>query len=864
MAQAGDHEEETALADSDGVDRAARFRRATRWVARIGFLLLLGGLALGQGTTSWRAVAAAVAATVALWVLSIPCVPHKRSTPTSFWVWFALGTWATLHVVPVPLAVVRFFNPIAAELHTQMALAAGLPASTAIPLAVSPGDAALQAAVYLLMSVHAYLFSNLLLGAGGRRTLGLFTGAMATVGVAAGVVFLAASQAGAETLPEPAVALARTLALVNPNHAAGFMNLCIAVTLGRAVHGPSRGRTVSGAVALILSLMVVATASRGGILTLFVVLLATLATTPTPPSYMRVDPRQSREKRRFRASLLAACALFAIVSMGWPIIETEFLRGPGLSADHKVNLWRATAAQCLHAPAVGWAPGGVAVLLAMAGVATVRIDFAENFLLDRLASDGWLGFAVFVTLVTWALRRLLRRTLRIYEAMPYVVAVGVMFVSNLADFSMEIAGVAVPFAVVWVAAEFHFRRTSKEQEALLQWRRRFHGRMMALTGCTLAAACWLIAGPAAGHLSRDIAARTVASVDLDRELELLVNHYASDAHAAYLFGRKAAETGRNALAARLLDRAITLRPTSAQPRLFRFAVRLELGDTETSARDLKWLLAQGGDHLANALEVARRSSRAEALLVSVLPTIPDHAYAVAEYFQKSRPDLIESTALSLRRRHPDRRFAIDALRALLYIDRGRPELAREIAAGLLAHKETEVDGYYVEARLMTQRGRAYEAFHLYRTVCERRPGHAACASAAFTVLDMKRPDLALPFLRNIHPTTQVPLATWASWWHWMAIALEQSGKRDEAIDAARRAHLMNPQNVYVGLTLADLLFQEALFGEAEELSERLSHDFPQHPAVVALAERVQTAAKPIVFSERWRAMAAPPTPTARP
>lgn len=851
-------------AADDSVDRWSQFRRATRWVARIGFLLLLALFVLWQGTTSWTAIAACVGATLALWILSIPCVPHKRSTPTSFWVWFALGAWTTLHLLPLPIGLVRWLSPTAAELHERMAAAAGLPIAGSLPLALAPGDAALQAVVYLLVAVHAYLFSNLLLGAGGRRMLAYFTTTITALGLLAGSAHLAAVHAGAELLPPTLVELAGKAAFINPNHAAGLLNLCLAVTIGRAVHGGGAGRTVSGALALVLVLFVIGTASRGGILTMCVVLLATLASTPTPPSYMRVDPRVNRAKLRFRAGLLVICAMVAATAVGWPIIESEFLTNATTEEDGKIKVLMAAAGQSTRTPMVGWAPGAIATLLAQGGMGHVRVDFAENFLLDRLAADGWIGFLGYLALLVWALRRLMRRTLRTYEAMPYVVAVGVVFVANLVDFSLEIVGVALPTAATWIAAELHFRRTLKEQEALLQWRRRFHGRMMGLTGVAMAAACWLIAGPANGHLSRDVSAKSVASVKLDRDLPDLVRYHAADAHAAYLLGRKAVESNQYPLAARLLDRSVALRPTSAQPRLFRFAVRLDQNDLPGASKDLLWLLEQRSVHRSQALEVALRSSRAEALLVEMLPTIPDKAYEIAEFFHKTRPDLIEVVALQLRKRYPNRRFAIDALRATLYIDRGRPDLAREISAGLLAHKDTEVEGYFIEARLMVVAGKGYEAFHLYRTVCDRRPGHAACASAAFVVLDMNRPDLALPFLRSIHPPIASTLRSWSVWWHWMAIALEQAGKRDEAIDAARRAYSMDPENVDAGLMLGELLIKESLFGEVSELSERLSERFPTNPGVVRLAERVQSAGKPIVFGARRGDLPASATPTRPP
>ncbi|MSQ81326.1 MAG: hypothetical protein EXR77_00155 [Myxococcales bacterium] len=845
---------EAPLTEPAGTVRVGRstLSGGGRWIARGFMVVLLLVAPLWQASTSVAAVVTLGILTALVWLFSVPAVPRRKPQLLTIWLWLGLAVWSLLHVVPLPFGVVAALNPLAAELHTKMSIATGLPSAAWVPLAVAPGDASLQVVVYLLAAVNSYLLANLLQSSGGKRMGRVVVQIFAATGLVAGLVFIATAPEGREILPDGVYKALTLLQIINSNHVAGYLLLCLGVTVGMAVHGGGGTRQlIYGVISIALVMLIVATGSRGGMIVVAVLLLATTATTPTPPRYMRLDPSITQSKARYRASMMAACALLALAAVGWPVFEQEFITNLELERDGKVQLFKMLPGLVAKTPILfGWGVGGIPVHVAMAGNFNVRTDFAENLVLERIANDGWLGAILFFVGLAFVAVQMLRRTDRIYAAMPFVVAPFAVLVANLVDFSIEMAGVMVPMACVCVLAEYRFKLSKRQTESVEDRCTRFHVGMMALCGLALLAVGWLLVVRVDNKLTRDMARNDLQNIKLAEVLPSLQRDFAYDAHSAYLVGRVAVEEGKPNLAVKLLDRAVALRPASTHAHLFRFAVRLQTGDVEGAGADLKWIFAHGTEVSTHALELCAISPKAEALLINVLPQMPEHALAITSYFEKTRPDIVEAVAIDLRKRYPDRRFAIEVLRAKLYLERGKILQAKEIAAGLMARPETQLDGFFVEARILIMQNKGYEAFHLYREVCEKRPAHEACGAAAWTVLGLTRPDLALEFLRKIQPQSFATPVNAARFWHWMATAHAQSDNWEEAVDAARRSYILYSGDVGAGLLLAECLFHESLFGELQELAERLHRDFSADSRVLQLVERVQTAGKPLAFAAR--------------
>ncbi len=846
-------------------------RRASRWVARVLLLLVLAVAVGWQASASVQAVTAVAVLLGGAWLFGLVAVPHRKPIVVTPWLLLALGAWTLLHVVPLPHPVVALLSPTAAKLSDAALAATGQGPAAWLALAIAPGDAALQAAVYLLAYAAAVLLGITLMGSGGRTMLHGFVNCV--VGVASVLGLLHLTQIGVipgDIVPTFVKLMADKLCYINTNHLAGVLNLALALALGQAVHAESNSAQMAYAlVALALSSLVFAAESRGGMIVMVVVVLGAMASTNGPAKNMRVNQRERALAARWRAAVVMACIVLMAAAFGLPIIEREFGMDASGTADAKVTMLAQAPEILLRTSWVGWGPGGFPVVAGMTGTSPVRHDFAENLIIERIAGDG-----LWVTLLLFALAgimvyRSFGRTDRISPSKPFRVAAAGFFVANMVDFSFEMLGPLIAFAGCLVVAEHFYKLSPREKEKAEQYRTRNHIKMMATVGLALAASAWLLTTQVPGRMTRGVD-KVLDHSTLAEARQIVPTRFGYDAHALYRLGRQSLLAGHQAEAGRLLDLALTLWPGSAHARLFRFATRLEGDNRPGAADDLRWLLNRGGDGATRALEVCAASRHAEGLLVEILPTMPDKAMEISKFFEVRRPDLIEAVAVALRKRHPDRRFAIDALRAQLYLKRGAIDAARSIAAGLLARPETALEGYYVEGHIFSRTGKPYEAFHMFKEVCAKRPTSDACGYAAWSILGANRPEMALEYLRALQPLVRERPHTSAQWWSWMADAYTQVDKWDETLEAARNAYNLAPQSREFGLQLGGCLIHLALFGEAAELADKLMAEYPDDKKVAEFFETVQTTARPLTFGARRAAELAatrPPadvTPASRP
>lgn len=826
-------------------DSWSGLRRGSRWVARVLICLAVAIAVVWKGGVSVAAVTAVAAVVGLAWFASLPAVPHRRPVLLGPWLLAALGAWTALHTVALPRAVVAALHPAALQLSDEAHRAAGLPIATSLPIATAPGDAALQAALYLIAFAVATLAANAMMGSGGRVLVRWLVVAMVGSAIGAALLLSVEIDVIPAQLLGPLGAPAKDLAIVNPNHTAGILNLALAVAIGVAVHAGSGSRQVAlGVASLVIAVASLATGSRGGAVVMLVVILGTIASTPPPPRHMRVEPTRLQSMARWRAALMTACVILAGAATATPVLEREFFGTADLGRDAKLQFLSMLPDVVRAAPLLGWAPGGVPVALAQRPEVTVRHDFAENLIAERLLDDGPIAAIALFAAAAWVILRSVRRTDRVFEAKPFQVAAVTFLAANLVDFSFEIAGGIIPFACTIALGEHFHKQSAREREKAEHHRRAFHARTMAAVGVALGVAGWLLVVAVPGRMTRDIDQRFEGATVAEASA-LASGLFAYDAHAQYLAARVALAARRTDVAQRWLDRAVALRPSGEQARLFRFAVRLENGDFPGAGADMHWLLDRGGESAQRALAVCAGSPRAEGVLVDLLPRIPDRAMEIMTVFEQSRPDIVERVAVDLRKRYPDRRFATEAQRARVYIARNAIAPARLIAAELMARPETLLDGYHVEGLILAHQAKLYPAFHLFKTVCAARPSSPACGQAAWTILGAGRPEVALEYLRAMPPGLRASPGKASLWWRWIASAHLQLGAWDEALEAARSAHNLQPKDKDTGMLLAECLFRTHLFGELTDLSEQLRREFPRDPDVIALAQRVHAAAQPL-------------------
>lgn len=832
-------------------DETRQQRHTARWVLRGLLALAVAVAALGNGGVSWTVMAVVWALLLAALPAAYLAVPSKPPRVRLGFLWWLLGLVTALQVVPLPRFLVGALQPMSLQLADLGRAALNLPPATFAPLALAPGDAAFQGAVYLLGGCLALLGSIALSGHDGRRCIHWTVNVVLVVASISGAAWVCAFMSPITDFVPPGLSLKlANLCFVNPNQEAGLLNMGIAVALGRmSLAINSRWQTVFGLAALLLCGVILEVGSRGGILTMALVLALTVFMRPGPVKGRRADLRDLQRAAAVRLGVLIASVALTAAIVALPALDREF----GAVADsHKVEGFARLIglqpgspgpSDLLHATwLAGAGPAGLPVLTGLdAKWGRSRIDFAENFLLDHVFNLGiFLGLA-FLLAVLWIVIRWLKRRNDVPQAPGPTIAAYAMLVENMVDFSLELGGGLLPFMATATALE-RALPPPEGREDMEAKRLPHHRRVLLASGLGLIVAGILL-GTSLNAMTRSDEA-VLHNLPLAEMKTLVASRFLYDHHAFYLYGRKLFAQGQMQPAERAFHRAVQLRPSSPHAHLFRFATRLKLQKTHEAAEDLRWLLDQDDDMLHRALNLCLESPAAQEVLLDVLPRGPDQSERVAQYLATSRPDLVESVALKLRTAFPDKMFGIEYVRGTLYLKRGNLEPARRIAANLLSRPQTKDFGYVLEAMLLVQGGKHYQAFHLFRDVCDRMPDSwTACSGAIEAIINSNRPAEALRYLNARAPFLQDHPTHAGYMWYNKGRVAQQLGRLEDALEAFRRAHGFIPQDVSVTLSLADTSLQIGLREEARSLVDEALALQPNSPTAQRLSKELDREAQ---------------------
>ncbi len=821
--------------------------------------------ALNSGGVSWTAV-------MAVWVLmaaALPAaaiaVPNKPPRLLLGLLWLGLGGLVALQLLPLPHAVVAFLQPKAVEISDLGNAALGLPPEAFLPLALAPGDAALQGAVYLLGALLALLGSVALSGHDGRRAIHWTSNIVLGAAVTSGLAWICAYTAPlTDFIPGGLSIQLSHLCFVNPNQEAALLNLGIAMGLSRmrlAIN--PRWQTVFGTLALILAFVVLEVGSRGGIIAMGLVMTMTLFMRPGFVKGRRTDQREIQRAAIIRTAVLVASVALVAAIVALPAIDNEFADSSdsqkAASMAHMIGMkgGKLGATSLVRATwLTGAGPGGLPVLAGMDPAwGNKRIDFAENIVLDSVFSFGAIAGLLFLLGLGYALLDHVRRRTDVPQAPGFIIATTVMVVANFVDFSLQLMGGLLPFIALSTACERALGprggRENMDAQRLPTFRRVLIAAALALA----------VAG---GFLAKSLNAMTrnteavLHGESIEKTRALVAARFKADHHAFYLYGRKLFDARQFERAAKAFDRAVQLRPGSAHAHLFRFAAHLELGQAKVAADDLRWLLDQDDDIVRRAMRLCMQSRAAEAVLVDVIPRGDDQSGRVADFLVEKHPELVERVALALRQSQPNRIFAIEMTRGQLYMARGNLEPARRIAANLLANKNTRLLGYQLEAQLLEGAGKHYEAFHLFREVCKNLPNSwPACRGAIDAVIAANRPDEALNYLNARGPFMQAYTSHAAFFWYSKGRIALQLNRQEDALEAFRRAHGFAPDYPDITYALATTCMNLGLRDETRQLVDELLASVPRHAGALALSKELDRDAHQAIGN----AHPADPTPS---
>jgi tetratricopeptide (TPR) repeat protein len=562
----------------------------------------------------------------------------------------------------------------------------------------------------------------------------------------------------------------------------------------------------------------------------------------------RVNPADRfLAEQRVVLTIGAAIVLIGALFLN-PLLEREFGAFRGVSSEPKLQIWAQLGTIIGNAPVLGIGPGGVPVLHGMTSTGRhIRVDYIENFAVQRLMDWGPVPALVWLCALAWIVRKSWQGSSanRPGSAVMLVAWLGLL-THNLVDFSLELLGGLLPFALL-AAGQERLAEGPQEPGPTGTFRRsRARRNLLVGSAIALSAAAVAAFGLAPGRLARGVDGNLLATTPKDWPKLIAADHL-TDSHAYYRLGRHLAEQKSHRAALGPLNHAVFLRPASTQARLFRLAVALELGESAIAETDLAWLLARDQEVRKRTLRICRAVPKAaEPALIEVLSRMPASSYEIGAMLALDDPAMVERMALALRNKFPEKRLGIEALRGEMYLARDLLDPAHWISAALLANPETEELGLVLEGQILHRQGKHWLAFHAFREVCDRRPDHGtACYGAMQAAVAANRPAETLRWLQSRTPYTLTSHAVSAGHHAGLARVYLQLGRLDEAVESARTANSHVAGNRDIGLLLCEVLLRSSLHAEAREQAEVLLRSHPNDAAVQAMIKRIDEQASPL-------------------
>jgi tetratricopeptide (TPR) repeat protein len=523
----------------------------------------------------------------------------------------------------------------------------------------------------------------------------------------------------ADPLPAP---------FLNANHLAGALGLAAAVTIGLAFDEKDRfKRLVLVAAAGFTGGAVLLTLSRGGIICFVAgqVLFVGLRL------FHRLVRRSGSGRGRRELAALPLALAMGVASGSYVALRSiikEFVQGDA----HKFQIWL----DALPMVRSYWLAGSGRGTFGQAYTGfqelpnTVTYLYPENFLANWLGEWGIpVGGLFMIVLVTIVVTGLLRPPRRARNA-GALVAIFVLLVQNFVDFSIEILGVTLPFAVVLAVESVRLEMSLGSKQG--KSRHLVASRVPRWLG--LAAPVSALALVAAGlplvmthGLEADEA--RVRSVDLtppsdesfDDVLAEAMARHPADFHLPLLGGIRAFHTGRSDPLP-LLGRSLTLFPRSAVAHLYvaRTVSRAGLTDQALleymeAMRSRPSLARTAADEviaITDGFEQARKLAR--------IPEDRLQAYAaLAEaYLRAGDPE--EARRADMAALEADPRAPRPLVRTIRrHIVAGMWNEARELAERLRTVPDFEARAMALEGEIEHREGNHDQALELYRMAYDR-------------------------------------------------------------------------------------------------------------------------------------------------
>lgn len=396
-------------------------------------LVLVLGCPLAGGCVDWRLeIAVAILAGLALLLAA------ERLEPVPLLSAACVGVTGliALQLVPVPSLLLRILSPSTAQMLEGALKPLGLyPAAR--PLSLDPAATAGELGKSIACTC---VILAVCLIASSRRTSAIIASGLAVAGGLVSFLGLCGALANADT------GLGAKFPFVNPNHMAGFLNLTAWPALGLGLETNGNRRVAWMACFALTGSGVLLSLSRGGIGAFFSG-LCIFASLYFLFWRRRPDDRSWRTLLRCAAPIVGAVAIASFLGHDRVIQEMKTISFGHLSTIDKIAAWPVLSGLIAKFPLAGIGRGAFATTFPAFKVNADPFTWthAENEWLQAFVDLGVPGGALVGAFAwTW-----FKAAVRSLSPTKLAIATGTaaLALHNLVDFSLEILGVAVPFAV---------------------------------------------------------------------------------------------------------------------------------------------------------------------------------------------------------------------------------------------------------------------------------------------------------------------------------------------------------------------------------------------------------------------------------
>ena len=716
--------------------REAILSATGRWLfvaTLLGSVLALGSL----DTVVLSVVVVALAASCALLWWNAESSASRRVASLILATSVALTIYTALQSIPLPASFIRSIAPHNADVWSRALSAIGEPGPAWHPLSLDP----IATRVEVLRGVsYALALLCALRVARHREGVTFLTRALVVGGTLVAFAALAHPALGLDKVwgvYKPKTDVGAIAPLLNSNHLAGYVNIAVMLAFGSALSSrPFAPRAVVGALALLLAAMEVWLASRGGVASMVLGIAIVLV-------LRFVGGRGSPVKQSWIVGglcVLAGVGMFILGAFEGSLTGLKDTDVSKLSVN--VTCFRDMVPAY---PIFGAGRGAFESTFPefRSGVGFVVFSHAENLLSQWTTEWGAPFAAVAMGVLVYALRPRFARA-RGDSSIGAWVAIVVLAVHNLVDFSMEVPGVMLALVVcagIVCAGKADPAQTPKPVD---NWSS--YPRVIVIAGVVVAAAAIFVATQGRAHelleerltLQRVAADANVSDSEFRARISAAMLAHPAEAYFPYLGGARALRSKESPMPwmERTLERAPVYGPAHLvlarwlrrrSPSQARFEYRLastqgaSFSPLEAIALigtfdDAKELTPEGADGIGTLETIAR----------ALADSLPATRWRVDQELL-ARGAASDPTVLALPRLAQDALAdLVDAEGAPWCADGSCSKIALAAADRAEASNPTSSIGFMVRARVSAMQGDPAGGLEHLRQACETKVERAPC------------------------------------------------------------------------------------------------------------------------------------------